>query len=43
MIVIRVGFHAGDVDRRGNDLSGIAVHIAARVNAVAWRLFAIVP
>ena len=36
-LAIRVGIHAGDVDRRGNDLSGIAVHIAARVNAVAER------
>jgi class 3 adenylate cyclase len=34
-LAIRVGIHAGDVDRRGNDLSGLAVHIAARVNAVA--------
>jgi class 3 adenylate cyclase len=34
-LAIRVGIHAGDVDRRGNDLSGIAVHVAARVNAAA--------
>jgi len=34
-LAIRVGIHAGDVDRRGDDLSGIAVHIAARVNAAA--------
>ena len=32
---IRVGIHAGDVDRRGDDLSGMAVNIAARVSAVA--------
>jgi len=30
-----IGIHAGDVDRRGDDLSGIAVHVAARVNAAA--------
>jgi class 3 adenylate cyclase/alpha-beta hydrolase superfamily lysophospholipase len=34
-LAIRVGIHAGDVDRRGDDLSGIAVHIAARVGAAA--------
>jgi class 3 adenylate cyclase len=32
---VRVGIHAGDVDRRGDDLSGMAVNIAARVNARA--------
>jgi len=32
---IRVGIHAGDVDRRGDDLSGMAVNIAARVSAAA--------
>ena len=32
---IRVGIHAGDVDRRGDDLSGMAVNIAARVSATA--------
>jgi class 3 adenylate cyclase len=32
---IRVGIHAGDVDRRGDDLSGMAVNLAARVSAAA--------
>jgi class 3 adenylate cyclase/pimeloyl-ACP methyl ester carboxylesterase len=32
---VRIGIHAGDVDRRGDDVSGLAVHIAARVMAVA--------
>jgi class 3 adenylate cyclase len=32
---IRVGIHAGDVDRRGDDLSGMAVNIAARISAAA--------
>jgi class 3 adenylate cyclase/pimeloyl-ACP methyl ester carboxylesterase len=32
---IRVGVHVGDVDRRGDDVSGLAVNIAARVMAEA--------
>jgi class 3 adenylate cyclase len=32
---VRVGIHVGDVERRGNDVAGIAVHIAARVMARA--------
>ncbi len=32
---IRVGVHVGDVDRRGDDVSGLAVNIAARVMSVA--------
>jgi len=32
---VRIGIHVGDVDRRGDDISGIGVHIAARVMAVA--------
>jgi class 3 adenylate cyclase len=32
---IRVGVHVGDVDRRGDDVSGLAVNIAARVMARA--------
>src|SRR5262249_52662016 len=32
---VRVGIHIGDVDRRGDDISGIAVVIAARVLALA--------
>ncbi len=34
-IEIRVGIHAGEVELRGDDLGGIAVHIAARVLAAA--------
>jgi DNA-binding NarL/FixJ family response regulator len=30
-VKIRVGVHTGEIDRRGNDIGGIAVHIAARV------------
>jgi class 3 adenylate cyclase len=32
---IRVGVHAGEVERRGTGIAGIAVHIAARVCALA--------
>ena len=32
---IRGGLHAGEVERRGEDVAGIAVHIAARVQAQA--------
>lgn len=28
---IRAGLHTGEIERRGNDISGISVHIAARV------------
>jgi class 3 adenylate cyclase/alpha-beta hydrolase superfamily lysophospholipase len=31
----RVGIHVGDVDRRGDDVSGLAVNIAARVMSFA--------
>ncbi|HSM67721.1 MAG TPA: hypothetical protein VK860_15555, partial [Ilumatobacteraceae bacterium] len=27
----RTGIHLGEVERRGNDIGGIAVHLAARV------------
>jgi class 3 adenylate cyclase len=30
-----VGIHVGDIDRRGTDVSGLAVNIAARVMAAA--------
>jgi class 3 adenylate cyclase len=32
---IRTGVHTGEVERRGGDVAGIAVHIAARVAALA--------
>jgi class 3 adenylate cyclase/alpha-beta hydrolase superfamily lysophospholipase len=31
----RIGIHVGDIDRRGDDISGLAVHLAARVMAKA--------
>jgi class 3 adenylate cyclase/alpha-beta hydrolase superfamily lysophospholipase len=34
-IDIRTGIHAGEVELRGNDVGGIAVHIAARVMGLA--------
>jgi len=32
---VRVGLHAGECELRGDDLAGLAVHIAARVGALA--------
>src|SRR5205085_1947269 len=32
---VRAGLHTGEVELHGVDLAGIAVHIAARVNALA--------
>jgi class 3 adenylate cyclase len=32
---IRCGLHAGEVTRRGDDVAGLAVHIGARVSALA--------
>jgi class 3 adenylate cyclase len=32
---IRCGLHTGEVEQRGEDIGGIAVHIAARVSALA--------
>ena len=32
---IRVGVHTGEVERRGDDIAGMAVHIASRVQALA--------
>jgi class 3 adenylate cyclase len=34
-VKIRAGVHTGEVEVRGNDLGGLAVHIAARVSAAA--------
>ena len=32
---VRIGIHVGDIDRRGDDISGVGVHLAARVMASA--------
>jgi class 3 adenylate cyclase len=32
---VRIGVHVGDVDTRGDDVSGLAVHVAARIMALA--------
>jgi class 3 adenylate cyclase/pimeloyl-ACP methyl ester carboxylesterase len=32
---LRTGLHVGEVERRGEDVSGIAVHLAERIQAVA--------
>ena len=34
-IEVRVGIHAGEVEVRGDDIAGMAVHIGARVAALA--------
>jgi class 3 adenylate cyclase len=34
-ITLRAGLHTGEVERRGDDIGGIAVHIAARIAALA--------
>ena len=34
-LVIRAGLHTGEIERRGGDIAGIGVHIAARVMATA--------
>jgi len=34
-IEVRVGVHTGEVERRGDDVAGIGVHIAARIQAHA--------
>jgi class 3 adenylate cyclase len=34
-LAVRIGIHIGDIDRRGDDISGIGVHIAARAMAQA--------
>lgn len=34
-IEIRVGLHTGEIERRGTDVGGIAVHIASRVESAA--------
>ena len=34
-VEVRVGIHTGECEVRGDDLAGLAVHIAARVEGVA--------
>jgi class 3 adenylate cyclase len=34
-LVCRAGLHSGEIERRGEDIAGMAVHIAARVEATA--------
>jgi class 3 adenylate cyclase len=32
---IRAGLHTGEIETRGDDVAGVAVHIAARVSSLA--------
>jgi class 3 adenylate cyclase/pimeloyl-ACP methyl ester carboxylesterase len=34
-LAVRIGIHVGDIDRRGDDVSGIGVHVASRVLGLA--------
>jgi class 3 adenylate cyclase len=34
-LAIRAGLHTGEVELRGDDIGGVAVHTAARVGALA--------
>ena len=34
-VALRVGIHTGECERRGDDLAGLTVHIAARVATLA--------
>ena len=34
-LVVRVGVHTGEVERRGDDVAGIAVHLAQRIQSLA--------
>ena len=34
-ITIRAGVHTGEIERRGDDIGGIAVHLAARIESAA--------
>jgi class 3 adenylate cyclase len=34
-LIVRIGVHTGEVEVRGDDIGGIAVHTAARVQAIA--------
>ena len=42
-IDVRIGLHAGEIERRGDDIGGIAVHIAQRVQALARPTEVLVP
>jgi class 3 adenylate cyclase len=37
-IAVRPGLHTGECEVRGDDIGGIAVHIGARVSALAGRM-----
>jgi class 3 adenylate cyclase len=34
-LIVRIGVHTGEVEVRGDDIGSIAVHTAARVQAIA--------
>ena len=34
-LAVRIGLHAAEATRRGTDYSGIGVHVAARIGALA--------
>ena len=34
-IDVRTGLHAGEVERTGDDVAGLAVHLAARITSLA--------
>jgi class 3 adenylate cyclase len=34
-LAVRAGLHTGEVERRGDDVAGVAVHVGARVTALA--------
>ncbi len=34
-VSVRAGLHTGEIERRGDDIGGIGVHIAARISALA--------
>src|SRR5262249_30028153 len=34
-VPVRIGIHAGEIERRDDDVAGMAVHVAARVEAAA--------
>jgi class 3 adenylate cyclase len=44
-IQIRAGLHTGEVERAGDQVTGIAVHVGARVAGMAggWGIYAVIP